>query len=380
MTEQVSQTRVLVLTAEDAPTDALPGLPPNRRYRFPRVAIETRPIKQLVASEIRVRMLYVGICGTDLHLVEADHATGYVKTSAPAVIPAEGRIIGHEGVGKVIAVGDRVDCVEPGDIVAFSSIVSCMYCKACRQGQFNQCENASLLGMEQDGLFGNVVDVPAVLAHRVSHLVDTDKDLQAFACLEPASCALLACETADIRPGATVAIFGAGPIGLYCAMICRLVMGAANVVVIEKRKKRREFARQWCNSVYQTDEFFAQYTAGVDVVIEASGDLENVSRIIPQVKSRGCVVLLARSGMPLLIPDIDHVISQAIAIKGCRGHLGGAVNRVIELYKSGQLPLDAAVTSVVNSLDELCSALSDTESVLNGDCKILAALSSDTDA
>ena len=83
-------------------------------------------------------MIYVGVCGTDVHLVECDPCTHYVRSSAPASIPPSGRVIGHEGVGRVCAVGDAIEHVGPGDIVSFASIIACMNCDICRRGDFNQ--------------------------------------------------------------------------------------------------------------------------------------------------------------------------------------------------------------------------------------------------
>jgi len=73
---------------------------PHQIYRHPRVEVEVRALGELHPDEIRVRMIYAGLCGTDAHLVTASPETGYIRSSAPALIPPEGRIIGHEGWGR----------------------------------------------------------------------------------------------------------------------------------------------------------------------------------------------------------------------------------------------------------------------------------------
>ncbi|NTV97074.1 MAG: alcohol dehydrogenase catalytic domain-containing protein, partial [Thiobacillus sp.] len=293
---------------------------------------------------------------------------------APVSIPPEGRVIGHEGVGRVVGAGAGVRHVRPGDIVAFASIEACMQCDVCRRGAFNQCPSARLLGMQSDGLFGTVVDVPAVLAHDVSALIRDDADLRAAACLEPAGVALLACENARMAPGDRVAIFGAGPIGLYCAMLAKRVFGASHVSVVEPLAGRRQWAAPWCDDACDPETYFAARHDPVDVVIEGSGELGNVNRIFPAIGPNGRVVLLGRSGMPLTIDAIDHMITQAISVMGSRGHLGGPLPRVLALYRAGLLPLGAVVSGVLGSLDELLDSLARPDELAERHCKLLARI------
>jgi threonine dehydrogenase-like Zn-dependent dehydrogenase len=365
MNRPLEETRVLTITAEETP---------GRRYRLPRIRVETRRLGRLRDDQIRVEMLYVGVCGTDLHLLMHDRHGGYVQTSAPIFIPPEGRVIGHEGVGRVMAAGAGIRSPAAGDIVAFASIIACMRCDRCQRGAFNQCRNASLLGMEADGLFGTVVDVPASIAYDVSHIVRSDRDLRAVACLEPAGVALLACETARVAPGDSVTIFGGGPIGVYCAMLCKCVLGAAHVALVEPLDFRRRSAAPWCHAAYDSDTYFSEERALVDVVIEASGDLGTISRIFRRIEANGRVVLLGRRGTRLTLDAVDHMITQAISIMGTRGHLGGSLSRVLTLYQAGTLPLDAVITSEVRSLDALLETLQDPEGLPLTQCKVVARI------
>ena len=366
--------RVLVLCAEDAPVPGVHEPTPNQRYRNPALSLQERDLSSIKDDQARVRVLYAGVCGTDVHLVETDSEAGYVVTSAPASIPEQGRVIGHEGVAQVIGVGNNVSHIRAGDYVAIASVFHCMYCEACRRGAFNQCHNAALLGMGLDGLFGDVVDIPASLAHDVSNHVDSEADLKAIACMEPAGTALLACETANIVAGDKVVVFGGGPIGLLTAIIARRAMGASEVSMVEPLPFRRNYAKQCCDEVYDVDEYLEHDKATVDVVIEASGQLDNVTRVFRRINPSGRVVLLARSGKSLTLDSIDHMITQAISVSACRGHLGGYLNNVLKLYKSGTLPLEAIVTETVESLDGLKKVLSEPDAISKNHCKILAKL------
>lgn len=363
--------RAIVVHAEDSPLADTPGTQPNHRYRHPRASIETRPLGELGDDCIRVEMMYVGVCGTDLHLLQSDPATGYVRTSAPATIPHAGRIIGHEGVGRVAAVGKSVTGTRPGDLVAFASIFACMRCEICLRGACNQCLQALLLGMELDGLFTTVADVPASLAQDVSGIAHNEAGLQAAACIEPAGCALLACENARVARGDRVVVFGGGPIGLFAAMASKRVHAATHVTLVEPVPARRERASAWCDAVSDVEAFLDGPADGIDVVIECSGNLDNINRVFRRMQPGGRIVLLGRNGTPLAIDAVDHMITNAVSVSGSRGHLGGALSRAIELHAVGALPLTAAISGTLDSLDALLGVLRRPEAITQAHCKLL---------
>lgn len=381
-------TRALVLRAEDVPLPGLAYPGTHQRYRFPHLTIEDRRMGPLAQDHVRVRMHYVGICGTDVHLLQTDSRTGYVRSSAPAAIPAKGRILGHEGVGQIIMVGEAVaKATDPvssetgttlcaGDFVAFESIRVCGQCGPCQRGNFNQCKQACLLGMQTDGLFATVVDIPATLAIKVTSLAAQPSGVLPAAMVEPAGVAWLACHNARVTAGEAVIIFGAGPIGVFCAMICKLILGARRVVMVEPVSQRRAWAQRWCDEIIAPgtalDAVLNDLSEEFDVVIEASGCLDNVRSIFRRVGPNGRVVLLARSGQPLVIDDMDHLITNAISLCGSRGHLGGACQQVMALHEAGRLPLDAVVTGVLPSLERLAEALAAPDQIIHNHCKLLA--------
>ena len=368
------ESKVVVIHADNEPMKGVIDPGPHQIYRNPRVSVENRILGDLNPDEIRVEMIYAGLCGTDVHLVEKNPDTGYIRSSAPAFIPLEGRIIGHEGIGKVLEIGFNVRHIKPGNYVTFESIIVCHYCDVCRKGQFNQCRHAILLGLEKDGLFGSVVDVPAMLAHDVTEIIKSDKGLKAGACVEPAGVAYVACQNTRVTGGDIVIVFGAGPIGLFTAILSKTVFGASVVHIVEPVEFRRDFAKQWLNYVYDVDEFFDNCPPCVDVVIEASGDLDNINRIFRKVNANGRIALLARSGVPLVLDAVDHMITNAVSMVGSRGHLCGAFNDILNLYKKGRIPLEEIVTNEINGPEQLCDLLQSTEKILNENCKVLVRL------
>jgi threonine dehydrogenase-like Zn-dependent dehydrogenase len=344
-------------------------------YRRPWLTVEARPLGSVPAGHLRVEMQLVGICGTDLCAVQCDPATGYILCSTPLEIGPEGRVLGHEGIGQVREVGSGVAGIRRGDWVAFESLQICHRCEACRKGRFNQCTGAVLVGMQRDGLFAEVVDLPVQLAHNVSDLAASETGRWAAACIEPAACSLVALSLARMRPGENTLIFGAGPIGLFAAMLSRLAFGAASVQIVEPLPFRREFARQWADRVFDVEEFFTEPAwRPADVVIEASGHLQNVDRTLLRLGPNARIVLLARSGTTLTLQRVDHIITNNLSIIGSRGHLGGAVGDLLRLYRDARLPLHDAVTGVVHGLGGLKGALEEPAALNAKHCKVLAQL------
>lgn len=364
-------TKAVVVRADRQPMEGIAHPRTHETYRNPRITVENRQLGELRDDEIRVEVLYAGICGTDLHLVSTNPETGYVLCSAPALIDENGRIIGHEAVARVLAIGSRVRHLKPADVVTFESIITCQHCEVCRRGQFNQCLSARLLGLETDGLFANVVDIPGMLAHDVSEFAQTEKEMKAAACIEPAGVAYVACENTHIAPGDSVVVFGAGPIGAFAAMFSKLIFGASRVWVVEPGRFRRSLALRWGDEAMDVQEFFDNVPSPVDVVIEASGHTDNVRRIFRRLNPNGRVALLGRSGAPLMLDAVDHMITNAISIVGSRGHLCGAFSKIIKLAISKRIDLDQIVTEVVDGPEGVCSILAEPERIADN-CKVLA--------
>jgi threonine dehydrogenase-like Zn-dependent dehydrogenase len=229
--------------------------------------------------------------------------------------------------------------------------------------------------MQRDGLFAEVVDLPVQLAHDVSDLAASEPGRRAATCIEPAAGSLVALSLAALKPGENVLIFGAGSIGVFAAMLSRLVFGAATVQIVEPLPFRREFARQWADRICDVEEFFAEPTwRPADVLIETSGHLQNVDRALLRLGANGRTALLGRSGMALILHRVDHMITNNLSIIGSRGHLGGAVGDLLRLCRDARLPLHDAVTSVVHGLGGLKRALEEPASLTEKQCKVLAQL------
>jgi alcohol dehydrogenase len=216
-----------------------------------------------------VRVDAVTICGTDLHILKGD---------VPAV--TDGRILGHEAVGTVDAVGSAVKNVKPGDKVLVSCISACGSCRYCREGAYGQCLGGGgwILGHKIDGTQAEYVRVPfADTSTYLSPAGVTDAELLMLADILPTGYEV-GVLNGRVRPGDVVAVVGAGPIGLAAISGARL-FSPSHIVAIDLADSRLEAAKQFGADVTINNTHADPIEAirsltdglGADVAIEAVG-------------------------------------------------------------------------------------------------------------
>ena len=216
-----------------------------------------------------VRVDAVTICGTDLHILKGD---------VPAV--TDGRILGHEAVGTIEAVGSGVKTRQPGDKVLVSCITACGACRFCREGSYGQCLGGGgwILGHKIDGTQAEYVRVP--FADTSTHLQPvgvSDEQLLMLADILPTGYEV-GVLNGHVSPGDVVAVVGAGPIGLSVMMGARLY-SPSHVVAIDLADSRLDAAKQFGADVVVNNarqdpmEVVRDLTGGLgaDVTVEAVG-------------------------------------------------------------------------------------------------------------
>ncbi len=220
------------------------------------------------ATDAVVQMTKTTICGTDLHIL---------KGGLPTV--AAGRILGHEGIGVIDEAGSGVSHFRKGDRVLISCITACGKCEYCRRGMPSHCEQGGwILGNTIDGTQAEFVRIP--FADTSLYLIPDDADADAMVMLSDIlptgyECGVL---NGAVKPGDTVAIIGAGPVGL-AALLTTQFHAPANLIVIDLDDNRLEIAKQFGATavINSTDgnavEKVMALTSGkgVDVAIEAVG-------------------------------------------------------------------------------------------------------------
>ena len=205
-------------------------------------------------GELVMEVAYCGICGTDLH------ATREGLTTACC-----GRILGHEFVGTVAEVGKHADGDwEVGDRICALPFIACGKCRACASGQFFQCLNKKVSGVDDQGGFAEYVTTGS----RETLRIPDNLDLESAALVEPLAVGLHAVRVAKLQAGSRVLIMGAGPIGLTVALWARF-FGARDIVVSELTETRAGLARKMgATQVIQPD-----VSAGGDRLLEQFSDL-----------------------------------------------------------------------------------------------------------
>lgn len=231
--------------------------------------LEERPIPTLKdATDAIVRITKTTICGTDLHILKGD-----VPTVAP------GTVLGHEGVGVIESVGAGVTTFKPGDRVLISCITSCGKCEFCRKGMYSHCTTGGWqLGHLIDGTQAEYVRVPH--ADTSLYPIPADADEEALVMLSDIlptgfECGVL---NGKVQPGSTVAIVGAGPVGL-AALLTAQFYSPARIIVVDLDDNRLEVATRFgaTDVVNSADGKAADAVKaltegrGVDTAIEAVG-------------------------------------------------------------------------------------------------------------
>lgn len=281
-----------------------------------------------------VRLRAVGICGSDLHWYE-DFGIG-------ATAAVRGMILGHEPVGEVVAVGKGVDTHKTGEKVAIEPSVTCGHCEYCRSGRPNNCPTCVFMGGPQaPGFFREYAVVPA----RNAEHFPADMDFLTATLIEPTAVIVHIFELHPVRIGDTVAILGAGPIGLLCANMARMA-GASRIFIADQVTHRLRIARQMdeqliaintrTTSVAQT-VMDGTNGRGADVVFDAAGAPDTIQAGIEIARPSATYVLIGISSQRMISLDIHAAMNKELKIQTVKrsNHKG---LEATELIKAGKIP------------------------------------------
>ncbi len=243
-----------------------------------------------------VRVDVVTICGTDLHILKGD---------VPAV--TDGRILGHEAVGTVDAVGSGVKTVKVGDRVLVSCISSCATCRYCREVRYGQCLGGGgwILGHKIDGTQAEYVRVP--FADTSTYQVPagvSDEDILMLADILPTGYEV-GVLNGGVRPADVVAVIGSGPIGLSAIMGARM-FSPSHVIAIDLADSRLEAAKRFGadvlvnNSRQDPADVVRSMTDGLgaDVTIEAVGVPASFELAVQLARPGGRIANIGVHGEP----------------------------------------------------------------------------------
>lgn len=301
--------------------------------------LEKRPVPILrEARDAIVRVTRSTICTSDLHILR-----GAVPRARPGIT------LGHEFVGEIVETGDGISSLKPGDRVAANCETFCGECWYCRRGYVNNCEKGGWeLGCRIDGCQAEYVRVPFADTG-LTRLPDTVSDEDALFLGDILSSAYWGAQLAEIRDGDTVAVIGAGPVGL-CAAQCARLLGAGTVIVLEPDAFRRQTAleNRLADVTLEPGTGAIQHIRGLtggrgaDAVIEAAGAADTFSLAWRIARPNAVVVLVAMYEQPQVLPLPEmygkNLIFKTGGVDACRcGELLGHI-------AAGRLRTDFLIT------------------------------------
>ncbi len=326
-------------------------------WRNTRFEIRDVSVPDIRDDEVLIRVKSCGICGSDTHLYETDKE-GYIIFSGLTKLPC---ILGHEFSGIIEKAGDRVYGFKKGDKVAVESIMWCGMCQPCRSGAPNQCNNVELLGLSKDGAFAEYIAINARYCWKINELTDRYPDEDIFdvgALIEPIGCAYNGIFIAGggFKPGATVVVYGAGPIGLGAIALSKI--GGASLIiafdVIEERVKLA--AEMGADYAFNLNKMIdcrprdkvKELTKGLgaDIQVESAGAAPvTIPEMEQSMSLNGKIIYLGRAATSTPM-YLDILVSGANKIIGARGHSGyGIFPHIIRLIASGRLNVEKMITA-----------------------------------
>lgn len=294
-------------------------------------------------GEVRLRIAACGICGTDLE----------EYTAGPVIVPTEAHplsgaqaplILGHESVGVVEEAGPGV-ALEPGTFVAVEANLFCGTCWWCRRQQYQLCERLASLGLMADGGLAEYLVAPARMCAPFSNGVTASQ----AALAEPLAVAVRAVRRAGIGVGSSVAVVGAGTVGLLCLQVARLA-GAATIVSVDPLEERRRLAQQLGAdaAVRPDDATQAAYdlTGGVgpDAVIEAAGSPEAAAAAVQLVRRGGTAVVLGVFDAPIPVDMMDLLLGEKTVSASLSHVYDDDFTIAVDMIDKGRVQLDPIIT------------------------------------
>ncbi len=300
----------------------------------PKPGAEIREVKVpgFGRSDVLVKVNVASICGTDLHIYDWDRwAQNRIH---PPLIP------GHEFCGEVVAYGDEVTSVKEGDFVSAEMHVACGKCLLCRTGEAHICQNVKIIGVDTDGAFAEYVVIPESNIWKLDPAIPQEY----ASILDPLGNAVHTVLAGEIA-AKTVAITGAGPIGLFAIAVARAV-GATTVFAVEVNQHRRRLAKEM-KADYVLDPSKENVRA---IVIERTGGLG--VDVVLEMAGHGRISLLGLTSKPISLNFSEDIIFKGITVQGINGRrMYQTWYQMTALLKAGKLDLHPVITDRISMKD-----------------------------
>lgn len=313
------------------------------------MAYQDKPIPELSAGDVLVRVKYCGICGSDVH--------GYLN----GIMVPPGTVMGHECAGVVADTGEGVTDFKPGDRVVVKPIPQCGECHCCRKGQYSLCvrafERAIGITPDNDGAFAEYVRIkyPDQMLFKLPENVS----FQAAALVEPLATCFHAIRLSRFKPGDRVVVIGAGMIGLGVLQFLKLG-GAGKIISLEISSEKSKLAAQMgadvvLNPVSEGEDDLAEkiYSltdgVGADIVFECAGVPAAFQTCINHVKSGGQVMLVGINDKDVAINPFTMVLKE-VEMRGVLGYYD-EYKYVLDYLSRRKIDTGALISDIISLPD-----------------------------
>lgn len=288
-------------------------------------------------DEVKIKIHYTSICGTDLHIYNWDPwSQETIRTPM---------IIGHEYVGEIVELGSDVRGLKLGDIVSGEGHIVCGHCRNCKSGRGHLCKKSIGVGVNRDGAFAEYLVIPK------TNVVLCEEGITEELCssFDPLGNAVHTALTYDVV-GEDVLITGAGPIGIMAAAICCHI-GAKHVVITDVNDYRLNLAKELCNvyTVNVSKETLEDrmnelgILEGFDVGLEMSGNSSAFNMMINSMYNGGRIAVLGIQSGETKVPW-NKIVWNCLEIKGIYGReIFETWYKMMAMLKSG-LKVDRILT------------------------------------
>lgn len=326
-------------------------------YKKNDMRLEDVPIPEAGKGEVRIKVGYAAICGTDIE----EYLYGPLWVSQDEPHPLTGKkaplSLGHELSGYIDEVGEGVDQFNIGDRVAVYPIIYCGECDNCKKGNYEICKSIGCVGLSMDGGFEEYCVIPA---RNVFKVPDNVK-LEHAALTEPVGFCTNTLALSDVQLGDDVIVFGAGGIGLICTQIAKAA-GAKNVIVIARNPLRLQAAKDLgADYVFDvTKEGYLEKVMeitngnGADVVIEATGSIKVIDQVF-EVSKVGGTITLASVFFEDATFDLKKIVNAGRKVIGAVAHKPIHFQQALKMMSDGRVnvaPMAQSIVPLKNAIED----------------------------
>lgn len=304
----------------------------------PGLVMRQVPIPETGGNDVKIKIHYTSICGTDLHIYN------WNKWSQETIKPP--MTIGHEFVGEIVEMGDNVHGYKIGDIVSGEGHIVCGHCRNCKAGKRHLCKDTVGVGVNRNGAFAQYLVIPQ------ENVIRCEPGISEEMCssFDPLGNAVHTALTYNMV-GEDVLITGAGPIGIMAAAICRHI-GAKHVVLTDVNEYRLNLAKEITPEIFTVNVAKDSLESamkglgigeGFDVGLEMSGNSSAFNSMINHMYNGGRIAVLGLQDEDAVVPW-NKIVCECLEIKGVYGReMFETWYKMMAMLKSG-LNIDKILT------------------------------------